>query len=199
MLNLIKIHWQNDTIKLTGYRQMEEDLEYDTGAFREVEDDVYDYVVENYLKGDMFVFDTELVFTIENITFMPFDDITALKNNALNVYINNELRDDDTSLDFFLISVKFTIINNQMLEKGFIFTPDNKEEVYLDVLNSGDARSIEILEDYIETLDAVTQYSTKVNNYISMKKSMENLTTVEEILGEYLLYTGRNLVDDMNA
>lgn len=199
MLNLIKIHYEGSIIRLTGYRQMDENLEYNPNAFREVDDDVYDYVVENYLKGDMFVPDTVKRITIPDIGINYFDDIMAMKNNALNVYITNELRDDDTSLDFFILSVKFTILNNQMSSEGFHFHPGNKEEVYLDVLNSGETQLIEILEDYIETLDAVTVYSNKVNNYITMKKELEDLTEVSEILDVYTAYTGRNLVDDMNA
>jgi len=199
MINLLKIYWKGDVGKITGYRQIDDNEMYDETRFKSVSDDVYTYVSENYEKGELTIPDTVINVTLSDITFTEFDDVVAMKNNALNVFINNELRDDNTSLDFFLISVKFIILNNQLAEKGFIFTPTNKEDVYLDVLNSGDEQSIEILEDYIEVLDAVTSYSSKVNNYISMKKAMTDLTDVQTILDTYTSYTGRNLIDDMNA
>jgi len=199
MINLLKTYPIVDKIKITGYRQIDDNELFDDTRFMVVDDDIYNYVVDNYEKGELLYPDTIVDLSLSDIEFIEFDDVQALKNNALNIFIRNELRNDDTSLDFFLISVKFTILNNQMIEKGYVFTPDNKEEIYLDVLNGGDEQSIEILEDYIEVLDAVTTYSTKVNNYISMKKELVDLTTSQEIIDIYSSYTGRNLIDDMNT
>lgn len=198
MKNLIKVYLVDGSAKITGYRKISDNEIFDETRFRQVDDAIYDYVVANYEKGDLTFADHIVDLTLEDIQFAAFDQVSAMVNNALNVYIYTELRDDNEAFDMFLMSVKFTILNNQMLAAGFFFTASNKEEVYLNVLNSGDATLIAILEDYIEVFDALSMYNTKVNNYIQMKTALTSVSTVQEVIDTYASYTARNLIDDMN-
>jgi hypothetical protein len=198
MIYLVKVYYEDNVGKITGYRQLPDGDVWDQTKFKQVSQPIYDYIVEKYQQGEMTFNDAIVELNIDNIDFKPFDQITAMKNNATNLYIKNELRNDDFAFDFFLISTKFTLLNNQFLAAGFFFTPDNKEKIYLDVLNSGDDLLISLLEDYIETLEAVSEYNTKVNNYIDMKKNLNDISTVQEVFDVYASYTARNLIDDMN-
>ena len=198
MINLIKTYFDGSKAKITGYRQIADNEDFDGTKFKAVDQDVYDYVVQNYELGNLTFEDHLTGVKLQDVTFVGFDQISAMKNNALNVYIKNELRDGDSSFDMFLISVKFTLLNNQMCAAGYFFTVDNKEEIYLNVLNSGDAQLIGILEDYIEVLEALSKYSSKVNNYIAMKDALNEINTLQEVYDIYASYTARNLVDDMN-
>lgn len=199
MIYLAKVFWEDNVGKITGVRELPDSEIYNADKFKVINENLYDYLKTNYELGDLSFPDTVVELTQDVITFEPFDEMVAFVNNALNSFIRKEVRnEDDLGLDLFLISIKFTILNNQFLEKGFYFSPDNKEEIYLGVLNSGDMHLIEILEDYIETLDAVTSYNTKVNEYIAMKKEFLTAETVQEIKDIYASYTARNLIDDMN-
>ena len=198
MIYLVKVYYEDNVGKITGYRQLPDGDVWDQTKFKQVSQPIYDYIVEKYPQGELTFNDAVVDINIDNIEFKAFDQVGAMKNNATNIYIKTELRDDNFAFDFFLISTKFTLLNNQFLSAGFFFTPNNKEEIYLNVLNSGDETLISLLEDYIETLEAVSEYTSKVNNYISMKKALQDVSTPQEVIDIYASYTARNLIDDMN-
>jgi len=199
MIYLVKVHYEDNVGKITGYRQLDDNEIWDETRFKQVNKPLYDFIAEKYADGELTFDDSIEVLTVDNVQFTPFDKVAALVNNALQLYIFRELRHEDATFDMFLISIKFTMLNNQFLAAGFYFTLDNKEEIYLNVLNSGDEHLIGLLEDYIETLEAVGVYSTKVNNYVSMRKELEDAASVQEVMDIYASYTARNLIDDMNT
>jgi len=198
MINLVKVYYEDNVARITGFRQLPDGEIWDTEKFREVSQPIYDYIQEKYVQGEISFDDAITEITVDNMVFTPFDQVSAMRNNATNLYITNELSNDDLTFDMFLISTQFILLNNQFLAAGFFFTVDNKEDIYLNVLNSGDANLIAILEDYIEVFESLSEYNSKVNNYIALKKDLLAVSTVQEVFDTYASYTARNLIDDMN-
>lgn len=82
-----------------------------------------------------------------------------------------------SALDFFEYLELFV----QFLEKGIYITNKNREEKYLEVINTGDRDTIEALERYLEIRDNTL---TAVNSYTNTKSAMKrafNSKSVREL------------------
>lgn len=200
MIYLAKVYFDGSNQgRITGTRELEDNEIYDAKIFKPVSESLFDYINEKVNTGDLLFPDTAIAITEDLVTFEAFDELLAVVNNALHAYQKVELRNDiDYGLDLYISNAKFTVINNRFLSKGFFFTPDNKESIYLDVLNSGDTELIELLEEYVEVFEEVTSFDQKINIYIALKKELNECGSVQEIQDVYASHTARNMWDDIN-
>lgn len=79
--------------------------------------------------------------------------------------------------DFF----EFTLCNNYLASKGFFITDENREEVYIGIINSGDDRTIEHLEKYLNTLDKISIPYYQYNVFLEFEDEVLNAKTIEEL------------------
>lgn len=99
----------------------------------------------------------------------------------------------DELLTFKLLDfVSFFILNNELSSKGYIITEDNREEVYIKIIETGDVQLINDLEKYINLRDSIKDLEKKKDEYYSIVEklsSLQNLndeTGVNEIVESYL-------------
>lgn len=91
-------------------------------------------------------------------------------------------------LDF----VSFFILNNELSSKGYTITEDNREEVYIKIIETGDVQLINDLEKYINLRDSIKELKKKKEEYYSIVEklsSLQNLndeTAVNNIVESYL-------------
>ncbi len=79
--------------------------------------------------------------------------------------------------DFF----DFTILNNQLIAAGHVITTINREEVYLEVINSGDDKLINILEKYLEKLDKISEYEAIYRQWEVFATDLDSIKTESEV------------------
>jgi flagellar motility protein MotE (MotC chaperone) len=99
----------------------------------------------------------------------------------------------DELLTFKLLDfVSFFILNNELSSKGYTITEDNREEVYIKIIETGDVQLINDLEKYINLRDSIKELEKKKDEYYSIVEklsSLQNLNDeneVNEIVESYL-------------
>lgn len=106
-------------------------------------------------------------------------DLEGLKNSTLynaRVKLNQEL---------MLISV-LTLYNyiegaNILQNAGYSITDANREEKYLEILNTGNANLIEQLEKYLEAKDELSSRNYYWEQYKALEKGLANASTDSEV------------------
>lgn len=140
--------------------------------------------IENALK------DNKNVYINKNFTtpeVMPSDllirdseeNITELKEFILNKLENIIYPAQAKSLSFDILN--FTLKNNILCSKGYFITDDNREEKYIEILESGDKDLFKDLESYLESFDNLKNalyFENKIKQY---KSDIENCLTKDEV------------------
>lgn len=140
--------------------------------------------IENALK------DNKNVYINKNFTtpeVMPSDllirdteeNITELKSFVLNKLENIIYPAQAKSLSFDILN--FTLKNNILCSKGYFITDDNREEKYIEILESGDKDLFKDLESYLESFDNLKNalyFENKIKQY---KSDIENCLTKDEV------------------
>lgn len=88
-------------------------------------------------------------------------------------------------------AVMYIMLHDRFASKGFFITKDNKEDMYIKILESGDMDLFADLEKYISYLDKVGAMTEKIDEYNSLIDQLKcNATsdeaTINDIVGEYL-------------
>lgn len=100
---------------------------------------------------------------------------------------NSALCEIDSLADSYLISLSmmeffnFINLNNIFFEKGIFITDENREEKYLEVINTEDDKLIGNLEKYLEAKDSITRVYWRYEKVSEFKKELELLTDEAEI------------------
>jgi hypothetical protein len=75
----------------------------------------------------------------------------------------------------------FTILNNDLAANGFYITNENREEKYLEILETGDEKLIAKLEDYLNYKDEIEAVASLERKFSKFKDSIKLARTAEEV------------------
>ena len=84
----------------------------------------------------------------------------------------------------------FMVLNNELVAKGFAIYEDNREEVYLKILETGDEDLITKLEDYLnykDEIDRVSQLERQFSGAIKDINEQDSIDSVLKIEKEFLV------------
>jgi len=79
--------------------------------------------------------------------------------------------------DFF----NFQILNNKLAAAGYVISDLNREEKYLEIVNSNDQDLISDLEEYLSLLDRLSEHNFIYKQWIEFNRDLETATSVEQI------------------
>ena len=82
-----------------------------------------------------------------------------------------------TLLDF----ITFMQLNNAFANKGIFITEKNKEEKYIEIIETGDEKLIEQLEQYIILLDNIKSIQKKKEEYIGIIEQLQQLSDFNDV------------------
>ena len=83
----------------------------------------------------------------------------------------------------------FIILNNDLAANGYFITNENREEKYLEILETGDEKLIAKLEDYLnykDEIEAVAQLERKFSAFCAEIKTAATVEQVKEIQDRFL-------------
>lgn len=121
-------------------------------------------------------------------------DVNIIENKRLNQE-NNELDEMKNFYNIKFIQLfdkhiatishltyyEFTCLNNILADKGFFITDENREEKYIEILESEDEELINILEKYLLCKDEIERVYAGYNNYKNFKLELEECENIEEV------------------
>jgi len=76
---------------------------------------------------------------------------------------------------------EFTLLNNQLLEQGFIITEENREDKYMEIVNKDNDELLDLLSDYLKARDELKKYNFYYKEYKSLTNDVQKLNEVPEI------------------
>lgn len=83
----------------------------------------------------------------------------------------------------------FIILNNDLSNAGYFITNENREEKYLEILETGDEKLIAKLEDYLnyrDEIDTVAYFERKFSEFRAEIKTASSVEEVEQIEQRFL-------------
>ncbi len=75
-----------------------------------------------------------------------------------------------------------------LAEHGFLITDENREEKYLEIINTGDESLLRTLEDYLEARDNLSYLSLEYRSfseYINKVKAAKTIKALKDVAKEY--------------
>jgi cellulose biosynthesis protein BcsQ len=75
----------------------------------------------------------------------------------------------------------FMVLNNDLINAGYVITNKNREEQYLSILETGDENLVQQLEEYLNARDEIERVSYLERRFTAYRKSVEAAKTVEEV------------------
>jgi len=108
----------------------------------------------------------------DDLIITPLDALTIYKarTRTRGKHILKQYCDFTLQFDFF----KFHILNNQLIDAGYIITDENREEKYLEIINTSDETLISILEAYLEIRDSIMVHTHHYDNFQSFKTTVND-------------------------
>lgn len=83
----------------------------------------------------------------------------------------------------------FMCLNNELADKGFFITESNREAKYLSILETGDEKLIEMLEEYLNYRDEISRVSALHKSFESFRKTVlaEDCTkNIEKLANDFM-------------
>jgi hypothetical protein len=75
----------------------------------------------------------------------------------------------------------FIILNNDLSANGYFITNENREEKYLEILETGDEKLIQKLEDYLNYKDEIESIAQLERKFSAFRNEIKTAATVDEI------------------
>ena len=75
----------------------------------------------------------------------------------------------------------FIMNNNELASQGYFITNSNREEKYIEIIETGNEKLIETLESYLESKDLLERAASLKVKLDKYRKEISRLTTAEEI------------------
>lgn len=187
--HLFIIHDIGTSWKITGTRiELDDNFVADPTMYYETQsEDFFEFVKELVGNSNEVTYLKSVSPTQESdLTVTPMDSLSVHKARIRTIgkHFLKEHVDFTIQFDFF----EFNMLNNKFLDAGYYITNENREAKYLEIINSGDASLINVLDAYLECRDRITISSHNYNNYISFKNSVNESETTEAVDAAYAAY-----------
>lgn len=111
----------------------------------------------------------------DNLSELALQKVT----NIQNAKIRND-RSSEAALSA-LMFYGFIELNNELIDLGYAISESNREEKYLEILNTGDAELIGKLEEYLEYKDTLNTQFHEWKRLKEYEKAVNEAETSEDI------------------
>jgi hypothetical protein len=114
------------------------------------------------------------------------DELQIIKDGICfraRMHVNNEMA-MLKAFDFF----EFTLCNNKLASHGIFIHDENREEKYIEIINSGNEKLIECLETYLNTWDSVSDVYKNykdLNDFVSKVQTANTPEDVQELVDNF--------------
>ncbi len=124
-------------------------------------------------------------------------EIETLTTNNLIISDENDLVKSSYIYNLYAVAAKifakipqytyfrYTYLNNMFCNKGYFITEENREEVYIKILETENDELISKLEEYLKTMDLLNQHEQIYQAFVNGLNEME-MTDDEDTLNQIL-------------
>jgi len=195
---------KDDKLFLTyPYTKMDNEILEKT-PYIEINDDIYFFLlrkdnneVKNVNKLKFYVeVNTKSISKISEIKELINDESKEdeqieedLQNKKIQYkYEARKCINDRTQMSSFVL-FNFIKLDDKLKLNGFIVTDENREDKYLEVVNSGDENIIEILSEYLDAYDELQKlniYYERYQEFVDAIDYVDNIKDLEDAYKEHI-------------
>lgn len=117
--------------------------------------------------------------TLGDLTFQPTDGLVMKQRLTINK-ARNLLSTSTSSINGFDF-MNFFLSNNTLASKGYFVTEANREEKYIEIINTGDTDLILALEEYLTSLDRLGLSNYQYKRFKTFSEEVEMCETEDEV------------------
>ena len=129
-----------------------------------------------------------------SIILFPLASLEIWKTTALSMY-EKEYFAGAMGNKFYIVALSFMLLNTELSSKGYFITDDNREEQYLNILNTGDTDLIEKLEQYLVHMDKINEIKHNFNSYFDLSADLASAIDYKDINKLFKDKTGKSLIE----
>jgi hypothetical protein len=129
---------------------------------------VYDFIYNNFLENKIYVNDLTQISDTSTYLLVP-RTVNEINSIVLNAYKKTRLSGLQYDFDDLVILSEYIYITIELASKGYFITDTNREEKYIEILNSGDANLLDLLEKYLSIYDEFKVTRNKFIKYVEFK------------------------------
>jgi hypothetical protein len=168
---------------LTGYRILSSYETWDPELFVLISKEIYEYLQSNAINIGV----NKITCSIKELCLLTTSEIVAIDStttnlDAVKVLLKNKAlmltktRLDDTMYFAFF---NFTLTNNKLLSEGFAVTNENREDKYLEIVNKNDAGLLDVLSEYLDSMDKLLIYNKYYLLYMKFIAQLDTQTDID--------------------
>lgn len=102
-----------------------------------------------------------------------------IKNNAFAQF--KQKVTPEMTKESGIVLYEFIMANNDLSSKGYFITDKNREEKYIEIIETGDSDLIELLETFLETKDKLERAKFLKNQTEKFKAELKKTKTIEDV------------------
>jgi hypothetical protein len=127
------------------------------------------------------------ILTIDSKQLQYGSENTDIMEYKLKIILNlSQLFDSKLTTVSNLTYYEFTVLNNKLADNGYFITNENREEKYIEILETENEELIDDLEKYLICKDEIERVYAAYNNYRKFKQELHECETMEELNEKYL-------------
>jgi len=118
------------------------------------------------------------------ITTMDPLEIYKSRSRTKGKHLLKQYCDFTLQFDFF----EFSILNNKLINNGYIITDENREAKYLEIINTSNQDLIDILEAYLEVKDKIEIHTHQYDDFQTFKTNVNDsvdISSIDNLFSEF--------------
>lgn len=178
---LLIIHDDGEYKKITGTTIRDDSFDVDPNLFYETDQVDFFNTVRELIKDNEVKYPSAWAgkVALSNLIQTKYNSLQLKKMQAIGK--GNLLIVQRINVLSLLGFAKFIIINNYLANAGIFITDENREEKYLEIINTNDAALINRLEEYLEVKDVISQDLYWYDHYMKFKSDIESATEEDQV------------------
>ena len=184
IINDVGTDWE-----ITGTRLEMDNFVVDPLLYFETDSEDFFEFVKGLLEGSNEVSYPKGVTPVDSgdLSISPMDALTVHKarTRTMGKHLLKQYCDFTLLFDFF----KFHVLNNKLVDAGYVITDENRESKYVEIINSGVQDIIDALEEYLEVRDRIAIHEHQYDDFITFKENVNSAADTDAVDAEYATYS----------
>lgn len=136
---------------------------------------------------------TKANYNPKEIEGLPLDKYSGKAAAACRTKLRGVFGDSGFVMLHLMDVVMFMMLHDKLASKGYFITADNKDEMYIKILETGDVELFNILEKYIQYLSIMEVLQSKIDKYHEIIDQLKlnidgDQNTINSIVKDYLMH-----------
>lgn len=187
MKNILIIQDKGKVWEITDTIVQPDDYVVDPDMVLEVDKGLFNFV-KSKIQGAQIQYPKDISGKLikSDLIIVDYDPVTSHRERILNKareYISTRLN----AVSLFEL-YEFMVCNLDLIEKGYVITNKNRRKKYLEIIDTGEIETIDLLERLLNSKDKLESISGWYNQYRTFESDMYKLNNIDDMDERYKVF-----------